>query len=95
MDRRLVLKAVACLATTAVLDGCASRDRRAATAAGWRLPVLPVPDMRPEREVRTVVGLRPYRPSGVVVRSEKVGDTVVVHNRKARLTTPRSARGCT
>ena len=80
MDRRSALKAVACLATTAVVDGCASRSRRAATAAGRRLPVLPVPDIRPEREVRTVVGLRPFRPSGFVVRAEKVGDTVVVHN---------------
>jgi len=34
----------------------------------------------PEREIRTVVGLRPYRPSGFVVRAEKLGDTLVVHN---------------
>src|SRR3954468_4930813 len=33
-----------------------------------------------EREIRTVVGLRPYRPSGFVVRAEKLGDTLVVHN---------------
>lgn len=30
--------------------------------------------------IRTVVGLRPYRPSGFVVRSEKVDDTLVIHN---------------
>jgi len=34
----------------------------------------------PEREIRTVVGLRPYRPSGFVVRAEALGDTLVVHN---------------
>jgi glycine/D-amino acid oxidase-like deaminating enzyme len=34
----------------------------------------------PEREIRTVVGLRPYRPSGFVVRAEKIGETLVVHN---------------
>jgi hypothetical protein len=30
----------------------------------------------PERIIRTVVGLRPYRPSGFVLRSEKINDKV-------------------
>ncbi len=33
-----------------------------------------------DREIRTVTGLRPYRPSGFVVRREDVGDKVLVHN---------------
>jgi len=33
-----------------------------------------------DRVIRTVVGLRPFRPSGFVVRVEKTGDTTVVHN---------------
>jgi D-amino-acid oxidase len=33
-----------------------------------------------DREIRTVVGLRPYRPSGFVVKADKLGDTLVVHN---------------
>lgn len=33
-----------------------------------------------DREIRTVVGLRPFRPSGFVVRAEKLDDTLVVHN---------------
>jgi D-amino-acid oxidase len=41
---------------------------------------LPPVRVSPEREIRTVVGLRPYRPSGFVVRTEKLGDTLVVHN---------------
>ena len=41
---------------------------------------LPRVDVRPELEIRTVVGLRPYRPSGFVVRAEKIGDKLVVHN---------------
>lgn len=32
------------------------------------------------RVIRTVVGLRPYRPSGFVLRSEKLDDTLVVHD---------------
>ncbi len=41
---------------------------------------LPPVHVAPEREIRTVVGLRPYRPSGFVVRAERLGDTLVVHN---------------
>jgi glycine/D-amino acid oxidase-like deaminating enzyme len=33
-----------------------------------------------DRIIRTVVGLRPYRASGFVVRAEKVDDTLVIHN---------------
>src|SRR6185295_7819450 len=32
------------------------------------------------RVIRTVVGLRPYRASGFVVRSEKLGRKTIVHN---------------
>ena len=34
----------------------------------------------PSREIRTVVGLRPYRASGFRVAAESVGDKLVVHN---------------
>ncbi len=34
----------------------------------------------PDREIRTVVGLRPYRPSGFVVRAEKLGEKLLIHN---------------
>jgi len=33
-----------------------------------------------DRVIRTITGLRPFRPSGFVVRGEKVGEKVVVHN---------------
>jgi glycine/D-amino acid oxidase-like deaminating enzyme len=36
--------------------------------------------VRPERVIRTVAGLRPYRPSGFVVRADKLDDTLLVHN---------------
>jgi glycine/D-amino acid oxidase-like deaminating enzyme len=41
---------------------------------------LPPVNISEDREIRTVVGLRPFRPSGFVVRAEKIGDTLVVHN---------------
>jgi glycine/D-amino acid oxidase-like deaminating enzyme len=34
----------------------------------------------PERVIRTIVGLRPFRPSGFVVRGEKLDQKVVIHN---------------
>lgn len=33
-----------------------------------------------DRIIRTVAGLRPYRPSGFVVRSERMGHKTIVHN---------------
>src|SRR4030095_12424963 len=39
-------------------------------------PVL----VSPKREIRTVVGLRPFRPTGFGVRGEKLGEKLVVHN---------------
>jgi len=41
---------------------------------------LPPVHVSADREIRTVVGLRPFRPSGFVVRAEQLGDTLVVHN---------------
>jgi D-amino-acid oxidase len=34
----------------------------------------------PERVIRTIVGLRPFRPSGFVVRVEKLDHKIVIHN---------------
>lgn len=41
---------------------------------------LPPVRVSAEREIRTVVGLRPFRPSGFRVATEMVGETKVVHN---------------
>jgi glycine/D-amino acid oxidase-like deaminating enzyme len=69
------------------LLGCVKRPVVAAIAPGT-LPVnlpetschLPRVRVSPEREIRTVVGLRPFRPSGFRVAKEMVGETAVVHN---------------
>jgi glycine/D-amino acid oxidase-like deaminating enzyme len=34
----------------------------------------------PDRVIRTIVGLRPFRPSGFVVRAERADDKTIVHN---------------
>jgi glycine/D-amino acid oxidase-like deaminating enzyme len=81
---------VAIAAAPALLSGCAApsrmrdRVRHAYAAPDTSFPGnalgLPPVHVAPEREIRTVVGLRPYRPSGFVVRAERIGDTLVVHN---------------
>jgi D-amino-acid oxidase len=75
------------LAAGGGLLGCVKRPVSAAIAAG-ALPVnlpetachLSRVRVSPEREIRTAVGLRPFRPSGFRVAKEMVGETAVVHN---------------
>ena len=57
--------------------GCASTSKRSPPQG--RLHLSPV-NIDSQREIRTVVGLRPYRASGFVVRPEKLGDKLIVHN---------------
>ena len=46
---------------------------------GRPLALAPV-HVSEDRVIRTVVGLRPYRSAGFVVRAEKLGDKLLVHN---------------
>lgn len=55
--------------------GCARDD--AGTAPRRLPPVL----VQGDREIRTVVGSRPFRPSGFCVRPERLGDKLIVHER--------------
>jgi glycine/D-amino acid oxidase-like deaminating enzyme len=80
MDRRAVLKTLGSAAAAALVDGCTRRVSPVSTTPAPELLHLARVDVRPELEIRTVVGLRPYRPSGFVVRGEKIGDKLVVHN---------------
>lgn len=84
MDRRSLLKALSVLAGTAALESCAGkRLTRAATApAPPARPLLHLPkvNVQPDREIRTITGLRPFRPSGFNVSAQKYDDRLVVHN---------------
>jgi D-amino-acid oxidase len=64
----------------APLAGCAARTARVATPAAPQAPRLARVDVSDERVIRVSTGLRPYRPSGFVVRAEKIGEKLVVHN---------------
>jgi glycine/D-amino acid oxidase-like deaminating enzyme len=72
---------VASMALLPLLGACAipgsKQQPRYYTPSGLPLRRVLV---SPDRVIRTVVGLRPYRRSGFVVRAEKLGDKTVVHN---------------
>jgi len=61
-----------------LLPGCAVR--RSPIAAVAPFPRLARVRVAPDRVIRTIAGLRPFRPSGFVVRGEKLGDKTVIHN---------------
>jgi glycine/D-amino acid oxidase-like deaminating enzyme len=74
MHRRAFLGSAA---ATLALPGCATMaTRRTPRQTGCLPPVL----VSPERVIRTVAGLRPYRAGGFVVRAEALGDKRLVHN---------------
>ncbi|MDQ6894813.1 MAG: FAD-binding oxidoreductase [Acidobacteriota bacterium] len=80
MDRRSLLKAAAASAATFAVPACrSSRQRDAVLRDRSSCSLRPV-RVSPDREIRTITGLRPFRPSGFVVRPEMLGDTLVVHN---------------
>src|SRR5215471_7456980 len=79
MNRRQFLHA-ASMAAGSVVAGCyRSRPRAANPVAAINCNLAPV-QISPDREIRTVVGLRPYRPSGFVVKAEKIGEKLFIHN---------------
>ncbi|ONF96086.1 FAD-dependent oxidoreductase [Sphingomonas jeddahensis] len=72
LPRRQLLAAAPLL-----LPACTVSRPRAAAAAPACLPRVHV---APERVIRTIAGLRPYRASGFVVRADRLDDKKIVHN---------------
>ena len=76
IDRRQLLRSGAIAGGALLLPGCATTLARSGTRPGCLPPV----NVAPERVIRTLAGLRPYRASGFVVRTEALGDKKLVHN---------------
>ncbi len=72
LARRDLLSATAALA----LPGCATTQLATAPSGNCFARV----DVSADRVIRTVAGLRPYRPGGFVVRAEAMSDKRIVHN---------------
>ena len=83
MDRRTLLKMGGMGLVGAGLGGCSARSAPAPTVpTSTRRPPLRLAPVRAEwdRIIRTTVGLRPHRPSGFVLRADRLDDTTVIHN---------------
>jgi D-amino-acid oxidase len=76
IDRRQLLRSGALAGGALLLPGCATLAAR----SGPRPGCLPPVNVAPDRVIRTLAGLRPYRASGFVVRVEALGDKKLVHN---------------
>jgi D-amino-acid oxidase len=78
MRRRDFLKGAAALGALGVSDSCAAAlGRHLVVDRPRRFARVRVSS---DRVIRTVVGLRPFRPSGFVVRAEKLDAHTVIHN---------------
>ncbi|MEW6322343.1 MAG: FAD-dependent oxidoreductase [Acidobacteriota bacterium] len=84
MHRRTLLARGGLAALALAAGGCSTRTTRPAAAPiparrrpmTWLAPV----NVSWERVIRTTVGLRPHRPSGFVLRAERFGEKLLVHN---------------
>lgn len=70
------------LASALAAGACAALAKGPAALAAQEEPPRRFPPLKVSRDrvIRTVVGLRPYRPEGFVLTNERVGEKVVVHN---------------
>jgi glycine/D-amino acid oxidase-like deaminating enzyme len=82
MHRRDLLRNAGFLTAGAALGGCSARPAPSPSAPDRpkALPKLVPVKVSKDRIIRTVVGLRPFRPSGFRVEKEMFGRKVVVHN---------------
>ena len=80
MDRRQAIGHIGAGALGVLTGGCVYRPRpRVAGAARGPRPLMPV-RVSAAQVIRTVVGLRPFRAPGFVVRAERFNDKLVIHD---------------
>jgi D-amino-acid oxidase len=79
IDRRSFLRTALGASAFVVGQGYLSPWHSAASSHTLERRFSPV-KIAKDRIIRTVVGLRPYRPEGFVVRVERLGKKVVIHN---------------
>lgn len=79
MDRRSLIKLGGMAALGFGVEACA--PKAAATLAPRRPPVrLANVHIAWDRIIRTTIGLRPHRPSGFVLRADKLDNKLLIHN---------------
>src|SRR5438552_19084883 len=80
VKRRDILKTAGAVTMAGWGAGCAARSKPIASAPrSPQRPLAPVNCSR-ERVIRTVAGLRPFRPSGFLVRTDTIERKTIIHN---------------
>lgn len=80
LSRRAMLQAMGAAAIGVGLESCAIKAPAGAANQRQRRKRLAPVVVGQERVVRTVAGLRPFRPGGFVLRSERLAGRTIVHN---------------
>jgi glycine/D-amino acid oxidase-like deaminating enzyme len=79
MDRRSLLKFGGLAALGMSVEACAPKMTPQLTAPRPMVRLAPV-NVAFDRIIRTTIGLRPFRPSGFVLRTDKLDGKTIVHN---------------
>ncbi|HJO05480.1 MAG TPA: FAD-dependent oxidoreductase [Acidobacteriota bacterium] len=79
MDRRALLKSGGLAVLGFGVGGCAGRAPRPNDLPRFRVDLAPI-EASWDRVILTIVGLRPHRPSGFVLRAQKLDAKTVIHN---------------
>src|SRR5262245_63059105 len=80
IDRRTLLKFGASAAAGILLPGCAGARAYQAPTPRASSVILPKVHVSNDRVIRSVAGLRPFRPSGFALRADRMGEKTVIHN---------------
>lgn len=81
MNRRRFLHLGGLAALAFAAEGCAPKTSATTQLTARRPPLrLPVVDVAWDRVIRTTIGLRPHRPSGFVLKADRFGAKLLVHN---------------
>ena len=82
MDRRSLLKFGGLAAVGLAAQACAPKSAaKPLVAAPQRPPVrLPLANVAWDRVIRTTIGLRPFRPSGFVLKAATLDSKTIIHN---------------
>ena len=82
MDRRSLIKFGGLAALGFAVEGCAPTTAKPQLTprAPQARRVLPAVNAAWDRIIRTTIGLRPHRPSGFVLRADKLDNKLLIHN---------------
>lgn len=80
LERRQFIQGMGAGSLTASMVGCASSPNKAAFVRPFSRKPMVTPKISVKNVVTEIVGHRPYRPEGFVVKSEAFGNKTLVHN---------------